>query len=71
MIVWTALLAVVCLRARFKQVHVVGCLLIVLSVLVGVATKLQADDCLLCHGDDLTGRPCWTGRSPECSSTAQ
>merc|ERR1719247_497916 len=44
-IVWTAALAFICLRSRFRQVHVVGCVLIVLSVIVGVSDKLEDDDC--------------------------
>merc|ERR1712048_27045 len=44
-IVWMLLLAIVWLRTRFRQVHVIGCILIILSVFVGLADKLQSNDC--------------------------
>jgi len=44
-ILWMLLLAFLWLRTRFKQVHLIGCVLIILSVFVGLADKLQSNDC--------------------------
>jgi len=44
-IVWMLALASVWLGARFKQTHFIGCALIVFAVVVGVADKLEANDC--------------------------
>jgi drug/metabolite transporter (DMT)-like permease len=44
-IVWMLPIAAVWLGTRFKQVHFIGCSLIILAVVVGVADKLEADNC--------------------------
>jgi len=44
-LVWMLALASVWLGTRFKQVHYVGCCLILLAVIVSVADKLENDDC--------------------------
>jgi hypothetical protein len=44
-VVWTVCLAFIYLRTRFHQVHIIGCVLIVISVFVGVADKLETNDC--------------------------
>merc|ERR1712137_1504213 len=44
-IIWTAVLAFIFLQTRFRQVHVLGCILIVLSVIVGLSNKLVENDC--------------------------
>jgi len=44
-LVWMLLLAYGWLHTRFEQVHYVGCLMVILSVFVGVSQKLQANDC--------------------------
>jgi hypothetical protein len=45
------------LRSRFKQVHIIGCLLIALSVVVGLAAPMQANDC---SADGLSAGKCLT-----------
>eukprot|EP00929_Paragymnodinium_shiwhaense_P120067 TRINITY_DN91971_c0_g1_i1.p1 TRINITY_DN91971_c0_g1~~TRINITY_DN91971_c0_g1_i1.p1 ORF type:complete len:458 (+),score=45.16 TRINITY_DN91971_c0_g1_i1:86-1459(+) len=44
-VVWTALMALLLLDTRFGQVHAIGCILILCSVLVGVSNLLQDGDC--------------------------
>lgn len=44
-LVWMLGLAYVWLKTRFRQVHYIGCILIITSVVVGVSDKLQSDDC--------------------------
>lgn len=56
-IVWMLGLASFWLGTRFKKVHFIGCALIIISCIVGVADKLQSDDCTpegLQAGDCLT-----------------
>lgn len=44
-VIWTALLALSFLNTRFGQVHAIGCILIMNSVIVGVLPLLQNGDC--------------------------
>lgn len=44
-LVWMLVLAFLWLRTRFRQVHLIGCLLIIVSVVVGVSNKLEGNDC--------------------------
>jgi hypothetical protein len=44
-LIWTVGLAFWWLGTRFRQVHYIGCLLIIISVLVGIADKLENSDC--------------------------
>lgn len=46
-LVWMLGIASVWLRTSFKQVHYIGCSLIVLAVVVGVADKIESDDCTM------------------------
>jgi hypothetical protein len=43
--IWTVGLAFWWLKTRFRQVHYIGCILIIISVLVGIADKLENSDC--------------------------
>jgi len=42
---WVALLAAIFLGTRYRQVHYIGCILVMLSILVGLSTKISANDC--------------------------
>merc|ERR1712054_532113 len=56
-IVWMLMLASAWLSTKFKQVHYIGCALIILAVVIGVADKIESDDCTakgLANGDCLT-----------------
>lgn len=44
-VIWTALLTLAFLHTRYGQVHAIGCILIVISVVVGVSNLLQNGDC--------------------------
>lgn len=44
-VMWTLLLAFFYLRTRFHQVHIIGCILIMISCVVGLADKLEGNDC--------------------------
>lgn len=44
-IVWMLVVSPLWLGTRFKQVHYIGCVLIILAVVVGVSDKLENDDC--------------------------
>jgi len=42
---WVALFSFVFLKTRYKQVHIIGCILVMLSILVGLSTKISANLC--------------------------
>eukprot|EP00747_Dinoflagellata_sp_TGD_P071540 gnl/TRDRNA2_/TRDRNA2_157081_c0_seq1.p1 gnl/TRDRNA2_/TRDRNA2_157081_c0~~gnl/TRDRNA2_/TRDRNA2_157081_c0_seq1.p1 ORF type:complete len:536 (-),score=65.82 gnl/TRDRNA2_/TRDRNA2_157081_c0_seq1:11-1552(-) len=44
-LVWMLGLAFVWLGTRFQQVHYIGCIIIILSVIVGVSDKVENSDC--------------------------
>jgi len=44
-VVWVALLSAAFLGTRYRQVHYIGCILVLLSVLVGLSSKLSGNDC--------------------------
>jgi drug/metabolite transporter (DMT)-like permease len=59
-IVWMLILASFWLGARYKQVHYIGCAMIILSVIVGVADKLEANDCSMTGGRVTNPERCLT-----------
>lgn len=46
-LIWMVIIAFLWLGTRFKQVHYIGCLLVVLSMMVGISNQLSNNDCSL------------------------
>jgi len=42
---WVAIFSFIFLGTRYKQVHIIGCVLVMLSILVGLSTKISANLC--------------------------
>lgn len=72
-VMWTMGLAFFYLRTRFHQVHIIGCTLIMISCVVGLADKLESNDCSesgMNAGQCLTAYKTGSGEFKEISSVS-